>query len=660
MMMTTKTTTLSTGNELVQLAKFIELRQYQKQTLLNKNSLSNFQKLTKEKNNENNKTVNNNQALFSLIQQLNTQLNEGHTTLTMINPPPEQLILFKQWQQTGWLTWLTDTSHYQNSKSARANQTVNTPLVIQQISKNNIQKFVIWLHRQWYAEHRLAYQLCQIANQVINPNKAEPINPHPTKKRQSRGAQNTKNAQPNERQQLAIDNANRFALSIITGGPGTGKTFTVANLVTQLQQQHHTQKQHNPFLPPLAIALTAPTGKAAQRMQASLEKSLDGKKIEFDDAKTLHRLLGINQNGLPRYNVDNPLPYDLVIVDEASMLGLELASMLVDAIKPTARLILLGDANQLAAVDAGSVLSDICQVPQLQAYRTELTESKRFDDTSIIGQFAKVVNLTPTDFDNQLTKEAFARQKLQQVYQLLTPIALNGDSLDNLSDDNKTTNEKIAFYPIRPDTAFSQIYDILAKGYERFFDLVKDWQTKPTDLQDEAVRKQLFDTFDRYRVLTAGHQGQLGSEMLNKKIGAYFVKYTKLPPSSTTFYHGLPIMVTRNDYQLGLFNGDIGICIAIDQVIWVCFADKVIASTRLSVESCEPAYAMTIHKSQGSEFDKVAVCLDKMHGRLLSQELIYTAVTRSKGKLMLISQSNILNVAVLQKGNRQTGLALQF
>lgn len=648
------TSMTETPSSLPQLSEFIILRKQQKNILQNKNSLSNFnlknQKNTKGKN-ENPK---HNQALFNLINRLDEQLKEGHTTLTFNELNQAQFDLLKKWETQDWLTWLPPKNIASDTVSTSIDsQTVNTPLILQQVIENDtVSKTVIWLHRQWYAEHRLASQLYQIANRLV-ADEFDFDNTNLSKKRKGRAEQADK--QPNAQQQLAIDNANRFALSIITGGPGTGKTFTVAKLVTNLQQQHHAKKQHNPFLPPLSIALTAPTGKAAQRMEESLTKSLDGKKHGIDDAKTLHRLLGINQNGLPRYHADNSLPYDLVIVDEASMLGLELASMLVDAIKPTARLILLGDANQLAAVDAGSVLADICQVPQLQAYRTELTESKRFDDTSFIGQFARAINLTPADVDPNNDKTYFNRHKLQKVYQLLQPM-----NWDKTTAETEVDNGKIAFYPIRPDTNFWQIYAILAKGYENFFELMQIWHTNPPNLQDEAVRKQLFSTFDSYRILTAGHQGQLGSEMLNKRMGEQFVKYTHLPRTSQAFYHGLPIMVTRNDYQLGLFNGDIGICIAIGKVMWVCFADKVIASSRLSLESCESAFAMTIHKSQGSEFDKVAVCLDRVHGRLLSQELVYTAVTRSKGELMLISQSNILNLAVLQKGNRQTGLALQF
>lgn len=669
-MINTVQKTLVPNHELTQLGEFIALREQQKNAITNgkftnKNSLSKNNHINQQKTKEITKNPTDNQAFIDLLQLLGEQLDEGHTVLSLSNLSGQQLALFKQWQQQGLLTILNT----QNTPD------IQTPLVLQlfdqsvttvttqpiETSQQNANA-VIWLHRQWFAEHQLAQQLLQIAQRqpqndtevADNEVGSSKVNSNDINSNEGRGQvtpQNQAAHQPNTQQQLAIDNAKRFSLSIITGGPGTGKTFTVAKLVTQLHRQHQQKKQQQPFLPPLSIALTAPTGKAAQRMQASLSKSLDGETVELDDAKTLHRLLGINQNGLPRYHAENPLPYDLVIVDEASMLGLELASLLVDAIKPTARLVLLGDANQLSAVDAGSVLSDICQVSALQPYCTELTESKRFDAHSLIGQFARAVN-AKVNPDSDVTPAQFNRQKLQQIKSLLT--------VCQFDNEPHAFDKGINFYPIQSTTPFWAVYAKLAQGYQAFFELMQHSLTDPLTLDDDDTRKRLFMVFDRYRILTAGHQGALGSVMINQKMAAIYKKMVNLPKHDGFFYHGLPIMITKNDYQLGLFNGDIGICVKVEQEIRVCFADKVIASSRLSLDNCEFAYAMTIHKSQGSEFDKVAVCLDRAHGRLLSQELVYTAVTRSKGELLLISEPKVLNFAVLQKGNRQTGLALQF
>ena len=463
---------------------------------------------------------------------------------------------------------------------------------------------------------------------------------------------------PNAMQQLAIDKSSQHALSIIIGGPGTGKTFTVAKLVTTLQKGHEHKRKQDPNLPPLSITLTAPTGKAAQRMQQSLQKSLQDEEITLDNAKTLHRLLGIGSDGIPRYHAKNPLPDDLIIVDEASMLGLELASQLVDAIKPTGRLILLGDANQLAAVDAGSVLSDLCAVTRLQPYITELTESKRFDSNSVVGQFALTIQ-----------QNLPAPKKIKLIQQLLQPIdfqAIKPSQSENSSDladktqQTKQQTANIPFYPIDASSSLPAVFNQLAKPYHPFFALMQQWYSQPVNIFEANNRKGLFEVFDRYRILCAGHQGQLGTQSINQKMSLAFTEFSKITRTKAYFYHGLPIIIQNNDYQLGLFNGDIAICLLYQGQLYACFAEKVIPIQRLSRESCDYAYAMTIHKSQGSEFHTVAICIDKAHTRLLSQALIYTAVTRSKSALSIYSAKENFELAVTQKAVRQTGLQLQF
>lgn len=623
-----------------QIAEFIQTRANARLELQNenKNSLSNIKNLNprnkKEKNSESQCTL---QQIFA---QLADQLNEGHTILTLDTTNPEQHQLYQSLKNSEWV-------HQLNTNPAQA---IDKPIVMQRIEDtiNNTDetvkasRVVVWLHRQWFAEHQLAMQLLAIAKRPIEQLVIEQAS--------NANKTQTQRKTANERQQLAISNACHHALSIITGGPGTGKTFTVAQLVMALQHAHDEKKKTDPHLAPLSIALTAPTGKAAQRMEESLAQSLQGETVQLDKAKTLHRLLGISSNGMPRYHHDNPLPDDLVIVDEASMLGLELASQLVDAIKPTGRLILLGDANQLAAVDAGAVLADLCTVEALQPYRTELTESRRFDDTSAIGQLALTIKQSA-----YTAKEK--KQKISQVKKLLTQ-----------------NNTPVSFYKIDTPqqdhtTDYQHIYQQLGEPFGEFFTLTKDlWDNPLTSAEDvQAPRlQQLFQVFDTYRILSAGHHGKLGDTAINQMIARYHKRQIlELAPSDSYFYHGQPIMMLKNDYQLGVFNGDIGICLKSEnskdnQPDIVVFPDKVVDISRLSSESCTTAYALTIHKSQGSEFYHVAVCLDARHARLLSQELIYTAVTRSKQVLDIYSNEMVLNNAIVQKGNRQTGLSLQF
>ena len=617
------------SQQLQTVADFILARQADKNSLSkNKNTKANNTKEKPELNSFNN--------LKHLFGQLSENLSEGHTVYQpALHDGQINADNITHWQQQHWLTVI-------NPDAQTALGKVNTPLVMQYLNHAQTQA-VFWLQREWAAERQLAAQLMTIARQQIRQQAdaiGQTISPNTVQNNAPK---------PNAQQQQAIHNAQQHALSIITGGPGTGKTFTVAQLVQARLANHERERKINPNQPPLAIALTAPTGKAAQRMRESLANSMPDAISTLDNAKTLHRLLGIGQTGVPRYHANNPLPYDVIIVDEASMLGLELASQLVNAIKPSTQLILLGDANQLAAVEAGAVLSDLCQVPALQPYHTELTESKRFAADSALGQLARVVLLPNTTTADKQAKFRQAKARLTK-----TDIKTG---LGQVAADNQPT---LRWFEVRQHTPIANLYRIIAAPFHDFFALMRDWQSSGADVHDAADRQRLFAKFDAYRVLSAGHQGQLGTQTLNKTLRQAYFNFAHMSATQDFFYHGVPIMVNKNDYQLGLFNGDIGICVQQANTVWVCFAEQVIDSRRLSQESCEWAYALSIHKSQGSEFDHVAVCIDISHQRLLSQELVYTAITRSRGALTLVSSAATLRQAITQQGNRQTGLTLQF
>lgn len=639
---TEPTATIEETAKLTQLANFIQYRKQQKSQLTNtetnKNSLS--------KGNQNNgQKTKEEPKILQIFDQINEQLSEGHTMYEMTVNDEYEKSLIAELTDNNWASVIGV------KEDELCHHDTNTPIILQKLAQTvdgvveTQVSYIVWLHRQWHAEQSLAKQLMKIAQRKVAAFSG------------ISGSQSTDNGlapKPNAMQQLAIEKSSQHALSIIIGGPGTGKTFTVAKLVTTLQKGHEHKRKQDPNLPPLSITLTAPTGKAAQRMQQSLQKSLQDEEITLDNAKTLHRLLGIGSDGIPRYHAKNPLPDDLIIVDEASMLGLELASQLVDAIKPTGRLILLGDANQLAAVDAGSVLSDLCAVTRLQPYITELTESKRFDSNSVVGQFALAIQ-----------QNLPAPKKLKLIHQLLQTIdlqAIKPSQIENPPELAGKTQQtaNIPFYPIDASSSLPAVFNQLAKPYHPFFALMQQWYSKPVNIFEANNRKRLFEVFDRYRILCAGHQGQLGTQSINQKMSLAFTEFSKITRSKAYFYHGLPIIIQNNDYQLGLFNGDIAICLLYQGQLYACFAEKVIPIQRLSRESCDYAYAMTIHKSQGSEFHTVAICIDKAHTRLLSQALIYTAVTRSKSALSIYSAKENFELAVTQKAVRQTGLQLQF
>ena len=641
---TEPTATIEETAKLTQLANFIQYRKQQKSQLINteinKNSLS--------KGNQNNgQKTKEEPKILQIFDQINEQLSEGHTMYEMTVNDEYEKSLIAELTDNNWASVIGV------KEDELCHHDTNTPIILQKLTQavdgvgETQVSYIVWLHRQWYAEQSLAKQLMKIAHR-----KVAAFNDISSSQDIDNGLA------PNAMQQLAIEKSSQHALSIIIGGPGTGKTFTVAKLVTTLQKEHEHKRKQDPNLPPLSITLTAPTGKAAQRMQESLrislQKSLQDEEITLDNAKTLHRLLGIGSDGIPRYHAKNPLPDDLIIVDEASMLGLELASQLVDAIKPTGRLILLGDANQLAAVDAGSVLSDLCAVTRLQPYITELTESKRFDSNSVVGQFALAIQ-----------QNLPAPKKIKLIHSLLQTIdlqKLKPSQSENPPDltGKKQQTANIPFYPIDASSSLPAVFNQLAKPYHPFFALMQQWYSQPVNIFEADNRKGLFEVFDRYRILCAGHQGQLGTQSINQKMSLAFTEFSKITRTKAYFYHGLPIIIQNNDYQLGLFNGDIAICLLYQGQLYACFAEKVIPIQRLSRESCDYAYAMTIHKSQGSEFHTVAICIDKAHTRLLSQALIYTAVTRSKSALSIYSAKENFELAVTQKAVRQTGLQLQF
>lgn len=535
-----------------------------------------------------------------------------------------------------------NANHNENKNSLSK---YNQPIVYQHINSKEDDKqnatITFWLHRAWQAEFNLAARINTILDQQVTPLKiAIPDNLH-------------------ENQIKAIDIANKNAFSIITGGPGTGKTYTVAQLVMALQQATESRgaahKKIKFSTDSASLALAAPTGKAAQRMQESLQAALDAANVELQlqEAKTIHRLLGIGRTGRPRYDANNPLGEDIIIVDEASMLGVELANYLVSAVKPGARLILLGDANQLAAVDAGAVLADLCRISRLQAIHAELTESRRFTADSGIGKLAYQINKIETDTQAiwQLLKydEALSFEYINNINSLPTSSANNNAIINSLSNGKKILET--------------------TKHYNSYLNKIKKLLQNPVEKSmPKSVKTtitSLMNTFNQFRILTAGHNGEWGDHYINNYFTQWHLTELKLPLGQNTWFHGRPVMILQNNYELGLFNGDIGFCLQTSDDrsrLEVFFENKEqgIAVNLLNEEVIATAYAMTIHKSQGSEFDHVAITFDNSHARLLSKELIYTAVTRAKKQVTIYSTKHALEKAVQTPTERHTGLALQF
>lgn len=409
--------------------------------------------------------------------------------------------------------------------------------------------------------------------------------------------------------------------SIITGGPGTGKTTTVAKVLTLLL---HLNKE-------LRIALCAPTGKAAARMAESLRMGAKNSAPFVREAfasltpSTIHRLLG-TITGSPnfKHNRDQPLDADVIIVDEASMIDVALMAKLMDAIGDGAKLILLGDKDQLASVEAGSLFGDLCNaLPTLNDFSAGfLEEVKRLLPTGTllpepyVGQnmdhllFEHVVEL---QYSHRFSDDAgigkFSQAVLNNNPEVLTTF------FDNQDDE------------ISVDPAYNQ------KSFEQFVLGYKAYLDEP-DIQ-VAIKK-----INQLRVLCAVRDTNLGVDAVNRRIENILKQKCGLKPYDV-FYENRPIMVTSNNRQLNLFNGDIGIIRSDEGGVmrgWFEAADGTLRSVLPGfIGSLETAFAMTIHKSQGSEFNKVLILLPEkaQASKLLTRELLYTAVTRARESVLI-------------------------
>ena len=483
------------------------------------------------------------------------------------------------------------------------------------------------LYRYWQLEQRLAHQICRLKRQTT----------------QTIDLSSYQNLLSDEYQQAALKMVLQQWLNIITGGPGTGKTYTLARIIAALNQ----------MIPDIRIAMAAPTGKAAQRMQEALQNSFNDPKLlesglitdelRNQTTQTLHRLLGMGNRQTPRFDQKQPLPYDVIVVDEASMLDLNLATALFEAVPDHCRIILLGDANQLASVDVGSVLADLQQVDALAENRVQLKNSRRFSDEAKIGQFARFIQAQQhaTAHHSVLSKLETEIVKAEG----LQPITFAKEMLDLI---------QLEYLPEQYDIEPYQ--QKLMYGFQNYLAALNDYIYRG-DAADDI--QQVIRAFDDYRILAAVKHGALGIEQLNRYAERWLNQQLK-QIAVGDWYIGRPVMMTYNDYQLGLSNGDIGICFkhrSQPQQFEVFFPslNKWIAAHRLP-RNMQTAFVLTIHKSQGSEFTHTAIVLDAKAEKLLSQELIYTAVTRAKKVVSILADSNALQQALTIRTVRRSGL----
>ena len=490
-------------------------------------------------------------------------------------------------------------------------------------------------------------------------------------------------------QKLACAVALRARLSVITGGPGTGKTYTAARLLAMLLALHEGES-------PLRVALAAPTGKAAARLKQSIDHALTGLQDQvpadsgldlgaliarMGPARTLHALLGARPDTRQfKHHAAQPLDVDVLIVDEASMVHLEMMDALLQALPPKARLVLLGDKDQLASVEAGAVLGELCRdaaagrysagtaqfvqtvsgqtlpapylsesavsLPVLAQQTVMLRQSRRFKGA--IGQLALAVN----------RGDAVAARAV------LSESCEGATSRSRMPAEGARPDQSCALLALQPSSP--QVVCALALGdsdkpsYADYLRLMQHGAAGQ-DAEAHAVWvSRVLRAFERFRILCAVHQGDWGTQGLNAAVQKALSDQGLLKVTGE-WYAGRPVMVTRNDAQLSVFNGDVGVVLPNLEgkpKVWFLDGQALRSVSVMRLAQVETAFVMTVHKSQGSEFEHTALVLPPGGGEVLSRELVYTGITRAREQFTLIeAEAGLLEAAVQRPSIRASGLA---
>ncbi|WP_175485925.1 exodeoxyribonuclease V subunit alpha [Xenorhabdus japonica] len=458
-------------------------------------------------------------------------------------------------------------------------------------------------------------------------------------------------------QKVAAAVAVTSRISVISGGPGTGKTTTVAKLLAALIKLHEGKK--------LSIQLAAPTGKAAARLTESLRDAV--KKLDLtseqwrsipEQAQTIHRLLGAQPDSQKlRYGRDNPLSLDILIIDEASMVDLPMMAHLIDALPSRAKVIFLGDKDQLASVEAGAVLGDICRFAE-QGY-----SAKRAEQLGRLTGCQLTPYSSPYSDENAsvvqdclcLLRKSYRFNSASGIGQLAS--AVNRGDRAGVATMLSQSFPDVYFYPLSADEDYQHLLAETAVGYYQYLAMVNE----------RASEKAILAEFNRFRLLCALREGPFGVTGLNQRVEQLLHRkgVITLPKNiESRGYVGRPIMILRNDSTLGLFNGDIGIMLRNqDNELKAYFqlSDGQIKGFQPSrLPQHETAYVMTVHKSQGSEFEHTSLVLPTQYSPLISRELVYTALTRARDKLTIYAHKPVLDKAVATATQRRSGLVEWF
>ncbi|RTR37994.1 exodeoxyribonuclease V subunit alpha [Shewanella canadensis] len=493
-------------------------------------------------------------------------------------------------------------------------------------------------------------------------------------------------------QKIATATAFTKRLAVITGGPGTGKTTTVTKLLFLLTQQAA-----------MTIRLVAPTGKAAARLSESIKASKVRLKQELapfadkidltslsrvpEEASTLHRLLGVIPNSPKfRHHKDNPLRLDLLVVDEASMVDLPMMHKLLSALPAHARLILLGDQDQLASVEAGAVLADICAGLKQQETRTNASDAKwqmRYS-SDYAGYLSTLSGFDLSPFVSPSPKIGDSLCMLMHSHRFKgdagigqLAAAVNNSDKDRIMQVWQTGYDELQWIEhLKTNAGNSGLDELLTQAvshYRHYLEMAKDCSKDASEI---------IDCYNEFRVLCAMRAGEYGVDGINQGVTTA-LKQAKLIGADTEFYLGRPVIIQSNDYNLGLFNGDIGLILpdmssqnspqrsAEDgnaakhtprlMAHFIQADGSILKVLPARLPSHDTCFAMTVHKSQGSEFANVALVLpiwpSPAQKQLLTKELVYTAITRAKQHFTCLGSQAVFEHASLQATQRSSGLA---
>ncbi len=442
-------------------------------------------------------------------------------------------------------------------------------------------------------------------------------------------------------QRIAAAMAVLLPFCVISGGPGTGKTRTVTAILALLLEQAGR---------PLRIGMAAPTGKAATRLVASSAAARQQLSLSDDiaqglptEAATLHRLLGFRPGrSRPRHGRDNPLHLDVLVVDEASMVDLPLMSRLLSALRPETRLILLGDKDQLASVEPGMVLGDICGRGRVGAYSEPLCQAL----AELAGARLQPVLAPPIADHVAVLRESYRFAGHPGIAAAATSVNLGqGDAAVAVLTD-----------PGYPD---AQLDTVPAEGLR---DYLRRWLVPRMRTCLAATEPaQVLEGFNRWRVLCAVREGPFGVHTLNRLCESVLLEEGVIARIGHEAYAGHPLLVTSNDYRLGLYNGDVGMALADGSAsrqvgVWFDTGEGPRRVAWPRIPSHETAFAMTVHKSQGSEFEEVILILPHHHSRAMTRELLYTGITRARDRVVVIGSPESVVTAASSRVDRVSGL----